>query len=194
MANTYKSNVYLENANYRPSGQNEPQELTATILIPDGTALANGDIIKLAKIGDGVEIVSYELNLDQFDSNATAALKAKLGITASDACLLASTIVQTNTSGAFSIAALGGDKATSGGFATNPFPVQTTAQDVILTITQNAGTNYTTGDRKVTLRFKYQYAYPDQYVTGVTGVSSSNLLGTKVTSRAVTYTYNNQAP
>lgn len=194
MANTYKSNVYLENANYRPAGQNEAEELTVTVLIPAGTALANGDIIKFAKIGDGVEITSYELVMDQFDSNATAALKGKLGITGSDACLLASSIIQTNTTGAKTTAGVSGDVASSGGFAVNPFPVPTSASDVLLTITQNAGTNYTTGDRKVTFRFKYQYAYPNQYVTGVTGVSSSNLLGTKVTGTAVTYTYNDQAP
>jgi len=195
MATTYKTNVYLENANARPDSQNECEELTATILFPDGAQPVSGDVIKLCKIGENVEITAYELVLDKFDSNGTAALAGKLGITASDACLIAaSTVLQTNTTGAKTFAAVGGDVATSGGFAVKPFPVQTTAQDVLLTFSASAGTAYTTGDRKITVRIKYQYAYPDQYVTGVTGVSSTNLLGTKSTSQAVVYTYNGNAP
>lgn len=195
MANTYKSNVFQANANFRPTNQNGAEEATVTVLIPSGTALASGDVIKFGKIGANVEITQFELALDQFDSNATADLDGKLGITADDDCLLASaTVLQTNTTGAKTISAVGGDKATSGGFAVNPFPVQTSTQTIILTLTGSAGTAYTTGDRKVTLRFKYQYAYPDQWQSGVTGVSSSALLGTAVTERAVTYTYNDNAP
>jgi len=195
MATTYKTNVYLENANYRPDSQNESEELTATIQFPDGVQPASGDIIKLCKIGENVEITEFELVMDQFDSNGTAALAGKLGITASDACLLASgTVLQTNTTGAKTLAAVGGDVATSGGFAVKPFPVQTSVQDVLLTFTASAGTAFTTGNRKITVRVKYQYAYPDQFVSGVTGVSASNLLGTKSTSQAVVYTYNGNAP
>lgn len=192
---TYNSLVYNQNANYRPDEQNGAEELTVTVSIPDGTALASGDIIKFCKIGENVEITSFELNMDEFDHNASAALTGKLGITASDACLLAaSTALQTNTTGAKTVSAVGGDKASSGGFAVNPFPVQTSAQTVLLTLDHSAGTAHTTGTRNVTLRIKYQYAYPGTYVTGVTGVSSSNLLGTKTTDVAVVDTYNGNAP
>jgi len=192
---TYVSKQFNDNANYRPAGQNAAEELTVTVTIPAGTALASGDVIKFCKIGDSVEITEFELNLDQFDSNGTAAMTGKLGITASTASLLAaSTALQTNTTGAKTVAAVGGDKASSGGFAINPFPVQTSAQTVLLTLDGSPGTAYTTGDRKVTLRIKYQYAYPDNWVDGVTGVSSSNLLGTKTTEKAVVYTYNGNAP
>lgn len=191
---TFKASTYNSSGTLRPIDQYGAAEAVMTISIPDGTALANGDILDFGHLGENVVITHYELDFDKFDSNGTAALKAKLGITASDACLLASTIVQTNTTGAKNLSGSGGSQATSGDFAVNPFPVQTTVQSILATITQNAGTNYTTGTRKVTLRIKYQYAYADQFVSGVTGVSSTNLAGTKVTSDAVVYTYNGNAP
>jgi hypothetical protein len=191
---TFKASAFNKNAPLRPEDQYGEYGATMTISIPAGTALANNDILDFGKIGENVVVTHYELDFDKFDSNATAALKAKLGITASDACLLASTIVQTNTTGAKNLSGSGGSQATSGDFAVNPFPTQTTVQSLLATITQNAGTNYTTGTRNVTLRVKYQYAYADQFVSGVTSVSSTNLAGTKVLSDAVTYDYNGNAP
>lgn len=98
MANTYKSAVYLKNGRVRPDGENDAEEITCTVSIPDGVALASGDKLYFCKIGENVIVNQFELIMDAFDSNATADLDGKLGITASDACLLASaTVLQTNT-------------------------------------------------------------------------------------------------
>lgn len=191
---TYKSSSYTKNAVYRPSSQTQPEEATFSITIPAGTALASGDVLKFGRLGENVRINTFQLEMDQFDSNGTAALAGKLGITSSDACLIAAaTVLQTNTTGKKNFARLDGEATANDSFAVTPFPVQTTVQDLILTLSANAGTAYTTGDRTVTLKIKYQYAYPDTYVVGVSATNYP-FSGSKSTAVAATYDYNGNAP
>lgn len=194
MANTYKSSAYRKNAVYRPTSQVGPEEAVFTITIPDGVGLASGDVLKFARLGENVHVMQFELSCDQFDSNATAALAGKLGVTSSDACLLASgTVIQTNTTGKKNLARVDGEATANDSFAVTPYPVQSTVQDLILTLTANPGTSYTTGNRNITLRVKYQNAYQDGWVSGVSATNYP-FSGSKNTESAVVFDYNGNAP
>ena len=191
---TYKSPAYRKNAVYRPTSQVDPEEATFTISFPAGTNPVNGDVLKFCRLGENVRICQFQLELDQFDSNATAALAGKLGITGSDASLIAAaTVLQTNTSGAKNFARVDGEATANDSFAVTPFPVSTSVTDVLLTISANAGTAFTTGIRNITLKIKYQYAYPDTYVTGVSATNYP-FSGSKNTELSATYDYNGNAP
>lgn len=194
MAINYKTKTYLDNARARPDGQNDAEKLVMTYTFKDGVNPTSGDKIYFGKIGENVRITQFQLKLDQFDSNGTAALAGKLGITASDACLIAAaTVLQTNTTGKKNFARVDGEATANDSFAVTPFPVQTTVQDLILTFSANAGTAFTTGSRSITLEISYQYDYPN---TWVTGVSASNypFSGSKVSEEPVVETYNGNAP
>lgn len=194
MANTYKSSVYLMNGRARPDGQNDAEALTASITIPAGTTLGVGDILKFAIIGENVRIKSFNLNCDAFDSNAAATLAGSLGITASNACLLASTTkLAGNSSAKVSLARVAGEATANDSFAVTPFPVQTTTQEVILTIATAAATAITNVDRTITLEFFYQYAYPDVTLVGVSDPKYP-FAGNKVTGTPIVVTYNGNAP
>lgn len=194
MANTYKSSVYLKNGRVRPSGQNNAEAITATVTIPAGTTLGVGDVLKFAILGENVRIKSFDLNCDAFDSNAAATLAGSLGITASTACLLATTAkLSGNSSAKVNLARVDGEATANDSFAVTPFPVQTTTQEVILTIATAAATAITNVDRSITLEFTYQYAYPDVSLTGVSN-STYPFAGAKVYSPATVDTYNGIAP
>lgn len=204
MANTYKSSVYLKNGRVRPSGQNNAEAITATVTIPAGTTLGVGDVLKFAILGENVRIKSFNLNCDAFDSNAAATLAGSLGITASSdvtqeqpdytACLLATTAkLSGNSSAKVNLARVDGEATANDSFAVTPFPVQTTTQEVILTIATAAATAITDDDRSITLEFTYQYAYPDVSLTGVSN-STYPFAGAKVYSPATVDTYNGIAP
>lgn len=194
MAINYKTKTYLENARARPDGQNDAEELTMTYTFKDGVNPVSGDKIYFGKIGENVRLLGFSLDLDKFDSNASAALAGKLGTTDSDACLIAAaTVLQTNTTGAKNFARLDGEATAIDSFAVTPYVVQTTPQDLILTFSANAGTAYTTGNRSISLTVRYQYAYPNQWVTGVSA-SNYPFSGSKVSEEPVVETYNGNAP
>jgi hypothetical protein len=194
MAINYKTATYLGNSRLRPNGQNDAEECTMTYTFPATINPLSGDKIFFGKLGENVYVKAVRLQLDQFDSNATAALAGRLGITASDACFIAAaTVLQTNTTGAKTFARVDGEATAVDSFAVTPYPVQTTVQDLILTFSANAGTAFTTGNRSITLTAEYQYAYP---YTTVTGVSSTQypFVGSKTTDVPLVETYNGNAP
>lgn len=196
MAITIPSSTYLKNAVYRPTSQTEAEQVTVTVTVPAGVTVGVGDILKFCRLGDSVRVNQFQLVPDVFDSNATAACAGKLGITASDACLLATgTVVNTNAGVAKVFAKFDGEATAIDSFAVTPFPVQTSIQELIFTFTAAATTAVLT-DRKMTLTFDFQYAYPDTYISGLTGITNAapSGLGTYATSNALNYTYNNQAP
>jgi hypothetical protein len=196
----YKTKTYLDNARARPDGQNDAEELTMTYTFPAGVNPVSGDTILFGKIGENIVITQFQLTLDQFDSNATAALAGRLGTTASDACLIAAaTVLQTNTTGKKNFARVDGEATAIDSFAVTPYVPQTTVQDLILTFSANAGTAFTTGNRNISLRIKYQYAYTNQFVTGVSDPrypfdTAAGANTTLVFSPPVVETYNGNAP
>jgi len=210
MANQYKSKQYNDNVRFRPDSANEAEEVSLTIQLPQGTVLANGDTLAFGILGENVIVQSYELDMGAIDTNAAATLAGRLGVVtyagagqtqtwtgSNDAIIIAAaTVLQTNTTGYKSFSGLNSDVSTGGGFAVKPYGDATThapfstQQVLVLNISAGAATNnLANGAQNVTLYVKYQYAYPNQFVTSVTGVSPANLLGTKVTSPAVTYQY-----
>lgn len=194
MAKSFKTRTYLANSRLRPAEQNEAAECTLTYTFKDGVGPANGDKIYFGKLGENVVITQFQLTLDKLDSNASAALAGRLGTTASDACLIAAaTVLQTNTTGAKNFARVDGEATAIDSFAVTPYAPQSTVQDLILTFSANAGTAFLTGNRNVSLRVKYQYAYPN---TTLVGVSASNypFSGSKVEAEPIIEDYNGNAP
>lgn len=210
MANIYKASTVLRNVRFRPDSANEPQEVTSTVTLPAGTVLGVGDILAFAILGENVQLTQFTLDNPGIDTNATSTFQASFGgvnyagagqtqtwtgtgIGAS--ALLAAALAPWRSSGtqggATTIARLDGENTAADSFATTPYVVQPAQQILFLTVTAAAATNglSATVPTNLTAMFKYQYAYADQFVSGVTGVSPANLLGTKVVSPAVTYQY-----
>lgn len=194
MAINYKTKTYLDNARARPDGQNDAEKLVMTFSFKDGLNPVSGDKVYFGKIGENVRITQFQLKMGAFDSNGTATLAGKLGITASDACLIAAaTVLQTNTTGAKNFARVDGEATAIDSFAVTPYPTQTTVQDLILTFSASAATAATTGFRSITLEISYQYEYPNTWVTGVSN-STYPFAGAKVSEEPVVETYNGNAP
>lgn len=204
MANQYKSSAFLKNSRARPDSQYEAEEATFSITLPKNTVLANGDTLAFGILGENVAVTQFSLDMPAIDTNAAATLAGRFGTVtyagagasqtwtgSQDAVFIAAaTVLQNNTTGAKNFARVDGEATANDSFAVTPYVVQTDQRILVLNISAGAATNnLTTAAQTVNLLVKYQYAYPDTYVNGVTGVSSSNLLGTKTTDQAVVYLY-----
>ena len=206
MANQYKSSSFTKNARLRPVDQDSANQATMSIYLPTGTLLGIGDTLAFGILGENINVLDYSLDFGKIDSNASAALAGRFGTVtyagagatqtwtgSQDAVFIAAaTVLQTNTTGSKNFSGRDGDNSK---FAVTPYVVQTDQRILVVNISAAAGTNYlATAGTTVSLTVSYQYGYPDTYVTGVTGVSASALLGTPVTEQAAIYTYNNNAP
>lgn len=204
MANQYKSKQVLDNVRFRPDSANEAEEIAMSIYLPAGTVLGIGDTLAFGILGENVDVQQFSLDMPVIDTNGTAALAGRFGTVtyagagnaqtwtgSQDAVFIAAaTVLQTNTTGAKTFARLDGEGTAIDSFAVTPYVVQTDQRVLVVNISAIASTNnLATTAQTVTLYAKYQYAYPNTFVTGVTGVSPSNLLGTKTVSQAVTYQY-----
>jgi hypothetical protein len=204
MANQYKSSAVLKNSRARPDSQYEAEEATFSVSLPKNTVLGIGDTLAFCILGENIAVTQFSLQMPAIDTNATATLAGRLGTVtyagagatqtwtgSQDAVFIAAaTVLQTNTTGLKNFARLDGEGTAIDSFAVTPYAVQTDQRIVVLTISAVAATNnLTVAGQTVNLLVKYQYAYPDTYVNGVTGVSSTNLLGTKSTDNAVVYLY-----
>jgi len=209
MATQYKASTFIKNERLRPVDQLSPSEATLSLTLPAGTVLGVGDTLAFGILGENVDVTQFSLDMPAIDTNAAATLAGRFGMVtyagagnaqtwtgAQDAVFIAAaTVLQTNTTGAKTFARLDGEATAGDSFAVTPYVAQATQQVLVVTISAAAATNnLVNGPQTINLFVKYQYAYPDQYVTGVTGVTPSNLLGNKVLSPAAVYTYNNQAP
>lgn len=209
MANIYKSSAVLKNSRARPDSQYEAEEATFSITLPQGTVLGIGDSLAFGILGENLNVQQFSLDLPAIDTNATATLAGRLGTVtyagpgnaqvytgATDAIFIpAATVLQTNTTGAKNFGRLDGETTAADSFAVTPYVIQPTQQLIVLNVSAVAATNnLVNGPQTINLYVKFQYGYPDQWVSGVTGVSPANLLGNAVVSQAVTYQYNNQAP
>lgn len=192
MANTYNSDVYIKGGRERPNGQDNGNKITATITIPAGVALGVGDILNFCRLGENVRITQFALEAGVFDTNAAATLAVDLGITAVSDCLLDGVVIQTNTSGAKTLARVGGEATAIDAFADEPFPVQTTVQSVFATVTAAAATAATGSMRNISLRAEYDYIFPNTWVTGVSDPTYP-FAGSKTTAVEVVDNYNGNA-
>lgn len=189
----YTSTAYNKGGRERPNGEDNGNKLTATVTIPAGVNLAPGDILKFGRIGETVRVTQFQLEFDQFDSNAAATLAGRSGITASDGCFTAAGVVQTNTTGRRVIARVDGEGTAIDSFAVTPFPVQGTVQELLFTVTAAAATPVNLVARNVTGRFEYDYVFPAQTLVGVSA-GNYPFGGTTVNAPATLDTYYGNAP
>lgn len=72
---TFKSHTYRGGVPFRPIAD-MPFEVSATILIPNGTALAENDVLKFMKIGANVRILEVTMTATDLDTGAAITLDA----------------------------------------------------------------------------------------------------------------------
>lgn len=187
---TYKSAAFNKGGRVRPESATNAEETTVSYTYPNGTAVVSGDIIKMANLGENVRVLSIELDVD--GSLATSGLTTSVGYTgAATAFVNASSAIG---NGAASILArIDGEATANDSFATTPYSVGTSVRELIVTFGGTIVSAVSNTDRVITLRVKHQYAYPDNYVSGVSSPSYP-LSGSKSTSNAIVLDYNGNAP
>lgn len=189
MANTFNSSVYLKNAVYRPTSVGEDLEIVSSILVPNGTPIAINDVFNFCRVGEGVRIQDFVLEVDDVDTGTTFTFDLGTDQTTATSLLSASTIGQA----AGENIRRSSDATAGNQFATTPYVTQTTISKVYGTC-HAAPTGNPTTDRSFILKLNLFYPLPDTELVGLTGVTSTNLLGTKVYSAPVVYLYGGAAP
>lgn len=200
----FKSPTYVKGSRARPNSQVEAAEFTATVVIPAGTALvATTDVLYFGKLGENVDLISVDITSDSLDSTgtttgtfgvvpaSTAKTYAAVSGVASFNCVLAATALNGAAGIVKNIQRFAGG-GTGDVYAANPFPIQTVVSDLVMTIPV-VGTQVTTADRKITVRCKYQYAYPGSYASGVTDPRYP-FAGSVINSAPIGYDYGGNAP
>lgn len=95
---THKSKAFLGGVPFRPTAD-KPFQVAATVLIPNGTALAANDVLQMMKIGANVRILDVTLITDDLDTAAAITLdvgyKAAVAADVVDFFIDGSTIGQT---------------------------------------------------------------------------------------------------
>lgn len=219
----YKSATYIKGSRARPDSQVETGEFTSTIVIPAGTALvATTDLFYFGKLGENVDLLQVDLTCDSLDSTGTttgflgvvpattakvyATVLAVAGAAGSGTANATSVMAATALNGAAGIAKnhqrlAGGVAAAADAFNINPYPILSVVGDIVMGIAV-IGTQVTTADRKITLRAKYQYAYPGNMPYGVGATATPTIVnssvnypftGVIVNGAGIQYDYNGQA-
>lgn len=184
---TYKSRSYTLNTTLRADEQLGAQEATLSLSIPDGKGLAQNDILYFGYLGENTRILSFEI--DNSASLASSGLVLDLGNGTTGDCLLdgvsfgngAITVVQ-RVDGATA-------DTSANNFADVPYVVLTSRTAIVATVAGAVTGATTSGVRTINLRIRYQYAYPETYVSGVSD-QSYPLAGSKTTSEAIKMDYN----
>lgn len=185
---TFNSGVYLKSAVYRPTSVGDALEIVSSITIPNGTGIATNDVLNFCKIGENVRVESFVLEVPDLDTSTGIVLD--LGNTADPNCFLSgSTLGQAGGE----TMVRSSDATAADHFAVTPYVVQSTVQSIFATATTGATGNPTT-DRTISLKLKLFYTLAETELTGLTNVTSANLLGDKVFTPSVVYTYNGSAP
>lgn len=70
---TFKSNAYIGGVPFRPVAD-MPFQIAATILVPNGKALAANDVLKFFKLGADVRVLDVTLITDDLDTGAAITL------------------------------------------------------------------------------------------------------------------------
>lgn len=202
----YQSEGYRKNSRLRPDSQVEGAEATFTITVPAGTGVADNDLFYFCKVGENVDIVSVDVTCDPLDSAGTAAVAGALGcvvsttaktITAVEAVtgynsIFTATVLNGNAGVAKNIQRFAGG-GTGDIFNINPFPINTAVTDLVLSLSASPTTPITAGDKNITVRVKYQYAYPGRLITGVSNVLYP-FSGSITYGQPMQYDYNGNAP
>lgn len=188
---TYKAHSYLKGTTLRPGSQVDAEEATLTLSIPDGKAVVAADIWQFGYIGEDVRVLSVEI--DNSASLAASGITINLGTDAAATAFLSG--ASFGNGGVTVLEAIDGATAGSSAnnFAVTPYVVQTSRKILQAVVGGTIGTPTTSGTRSINLRVRFQYAYPETYVSGVSNVTYP-LAGTKSTLDAIRFDYNGAAP
>lgn len=189
MANTFNSSVYLKNAVYRPTSVDDDLEIVASIVVPNGTPIAINDVFNFVRVGESVDILDFELRIDDVDTGTSFTFDLGTDQSTATSLLSANTVGQS----AGEVYRRSTDATAGNQFATTPYAISTSIAKVYGTC-HAAPTGNPTTDRNFILKLNLFYPLPDTELIGLTGVSSTNLLGTKVFVAPTVYTYNGAAP
>jgi hypothetical protein len=190
---TYNSGVYLNGTRLRPGDQCECAETTISYTFPEGVAVASGDVVKFARIGENVKILSVELNWPAFGASLATGLDVGGdGTTLAVDAFIDGAATSTAIATAGVVAKIAGLESADT-FADGNVPASAVVEDLQMTVAGAVTTAITNTDRTFTLRVKYQYAYPDQYITGVSD-ETYPFAGEIEYAPAEVETYNGNAP
>ena len=70
---TFKSRAFIGGVPFRAVSE-EPFEVTASVLVPNGTAIAASDVFKFFKLGANIRILEATLAVDDLDTGASITL------------------------------------------------------------------------------------------------------------------------
>lgn len=186
---TFNSNVYTKNAVYRPTSVGDDLEIVCSITVPNGTPIAINDVFNFCKVGEGVDILDFELRVDDVDTGTTFTFDLGTSATTATSLLSANTVGQS----AGEVYRRSTDATAGNQFATTPYVIQTSICTVFGTA-HAAPTGNPATDRKFILKLNLFYPLPDTELIGLTNVTSTNLLGDKVFVAPTIYTYGGAAP
>lgn len=172
---SYKSKAYIGGVPFRPVAE-QPFEVAATILIPNGTLLAASDTLQFMKIGADVRILEVTLITDDLDTGT--AITLDVGYTAAvaadvvDFFIDGSTIGQTG--GVVRVENGGDDPFADGPFVGVAETIELQALVAVAPTTDPATDRYVTlvvkGVKETTATADAPYIYEDRYTNA--GVSS----------------------
>lgn len=184
---TFKSHAYVKGTTLRADGQDEPQEATFTLTIPDGKGLAQNDILQFGYLGENLRVLSVQM--DNSASLASSGLTVDIGDNTTGDCFFDGTSF--GNAGVTVIEAIDGATAATNAnnFADTPYVIRTARSSIVGTIASAVTGATTSGIRTINLRVRYQYAYPESYVSGVS-TSAYPMSGSKTTSDAIKFDYN----
>lgn len=171
---TFKSKAMIGGVPFRPLAE-KPFEVTATILVPSGTAIAASDVFQFFKLGANIEILEASLRVSDLDTVTTMTMHfgydLPTGSDDPDAFLASSTVGQ---AGGVVRVENGGDDP----FAVGQLAPQTEVATITATCVLAPAGNPAT-DRYLTATIKAQaragatsevpYVYADRYSTAGVG-------------------------
>jgi hypothetical protein len=188
---TKKTRTYLGNARLRPDGQNDCESITVSYTYQVGEPVVSGDVIKFCKIGENVQVLSVEIDNDS--SLAASGTTVDVGTDSVADCFIDGFSFGNGAATARTVVdGLTADTAADA-FADGHVLPSTSVRDIQATIGGSIGTAVTNTARTITCRIKYQYAYPNSTLLGVSDPRYP-FSGSKVTGAPVIEDYNGNAP
>lgn len=166
---TFKSKAYIGGVPFRPT-EEAPFEITASILVPSGTAIAANDVFKFFDLGADVDIRAIDFRCDDLDTGTAITLHCGVdyaGATTddNDAFFASSTIGQTG--GCVRVENGGDDPFAVGGFIALPGKATVTVTCAISPTTNPATDRYLTltarCQKKAGATADVPYIYTDRY-------------------------------
>lgn len=187
---TYNTSTYLKGARLRPADQFAPEEATFSYTYPDGKAVVSGDIINLGYLGENVQILEVEANVDT--SLAASGVTLDVGTSATADCFIDGASFGNGAGTAYKVIdGLIADTSASA-FADGHVVPSTSVLGLKATLAGTIGTAVTSGARTISVRFKFQRAYPEQIAIGAPNTYPGS--GSITYGTPVTLTYNGNAP